>query len=355
MVRLARDSTTEEKAVLRLLQYRLPANEADAKEEWSAIVEGKHTLWDEISEAYKETIRAFLIHFHCEVLKAASLHFEFCYGSVGNFFLTGTRLFFHSLETSLFWFARVSGCHPDSTVLPVLNTNHAVTIGVELENGTRILGQNEISHPVKTTTTTTTTSSILGASSQHRLQVHKESTDDLESPIKRLFYLNQDKQEILPQCNPTVLKKLQDECAIVYAIGSLWTSIIPCLVLGGVGEAIAQKHCPKIFLLNGYPDRETRGCTAVDFIMSATNALNRWGALQHKANDYFTHILYIQTSEVLVDERRLQDLGLTVMSVPPASTGSLLSSSSSSSTRAKPCYEEAALTSTIKSILETWK
>ena len=67
MVRLARDSTPEEKPVLRLLQYRLSSDEANAKAEWADIVEGTHHLWMDISEPYKETIRAFLVHFHCEV------------------------------------------------------------------------------------------------------------------------------------------------------------------------------------------------------------------------------------------------------------------------------------------------
>ena len=70
-------------------------------------LEGTHDLWQDISEPYKETIRAFLIHFNTETLRQANKkQFTFSNGSVGNFFLTGARIFFNSLETSLFWFSR---------------------------------------------------------------------------------------------------------------------------------------------------------------------------------------------------------------------------------------------------------
>lgn len=31
---------------------------------------------------------------------------------------SGARMFFHSLETAIFWFSRVSGVHPHTLVLP---------------------------------------------------------------------------------------------------------------------------------------------------------------------------------------------------------------------------------------------
>jgi len=29
-------------------------------------------------------------------------------------------------------------------------------------------------------------------------------------------------------------------------MGSLYTSIVPCLILGGVGECVAERDCPKV-------------------------------------------------------------------------------------------------------------
>jgi 2-phospho-L-lactate transferase/gluconeogenesis factor (CofD/UPF0052 family) len=65
---------------------------------------------------------------------------------------------------------------------------------------------------------------------------------------------------------------------VIYGQGSLYTSVIPCLVLPGVGEAISSLHHGghKILILNGSLDRETSNMTAIDFVMAITNALNRY-------------------------------------------------------------------------------
>eukprot|EP01018_Ginkgo_biloba_P015901 Gb_02839 [translate_table: standard] len=81
--------------------------------------------------------------------------------------------------------------------------------------------------------------------------------------------------EVFPSVNPMVLKQLNQVECIVYAMGSLFTSVCPSLVLHGVGEAIANKSCLKVLLLNGSHDRETTGMTASDFVTAICDALNR--------------------------------------------------------------------------------
>lgn len=69
-------------------------------------MEGDHPLWDGITDAYKHTIRAFLVHFHTAILRHSTERFNFMNGSVGNFFFAGARLFFRSLEAAIFLFSR---------------------------------------------------------------------------------------------------------------------------------------------------------------------------------------------------------------------------------------------------------
>lgn len=140
------------------------------------------------------------------------------------------------------------------------------------------------------------------AAQHNNLVVEKNGHTPLEAKIKRLFYLNEDRQEILPPCNPTVLAKIRQQDTIVYSIGSLWTSIIPCLVLKGVGEEISVKKGRKILILNGYPDRETNNFTALDYVSAITAALNRYGALNHPASKYITHLIWVEGSKVEVEE-----------------------------------------------------
>ena len=67
--------------------------------------------------------------------------------------------------------------------------------------------------------------------------------------------------------------------SLVYSCGSLYTSIIPCLALRGVGHAIrsSQTLRHKVLLLNGSCDRETPGYDAVDFVNAIHSALIEHG------------------------------------------------------------------------------
>jgi hypothetical protein len=81
--------------------------------------------------------------------------------------------------------------------------------------------------------------------------------------------------EVFPPVNPTVLEQLRSVDCIVYAMGSLFTSICPSLVLLGVGEIISSRSCRKVLLLNGSQDRETSRFTASCFVTAIADALNR--------------------------------------------------------------------------------
>ncbi|XP_016900950.2 uncharacterized protein YNL011C isoform X3 [Cucumis melo] len=239
-LRLSDQSTAEALAVRRLLGHRLPLDAHHAKSEWYDIVEGENSLWDGVSKPYRETIRAFLAYFQNQILRRSEMLFCFSNGSIGNFFFAGARIFFQSLDAAIFLFSRVSDIPSDSLVLPVISTNDRLTLGCELQDGTIIRGQNEISHP------TTGPSEIINKGNS--------LVPALPSRIKRVFYMSSEGcnllHEVFPPVNPAVLNQLNEVDCIVYAMGSLFTSICPSLVLLGIGEIISSRSCPKVLLLN---------------------------------------------------------------------------------------------------------
>ena len=265
--------------------------------------------WQGISTEKKETIRGFLVLFNCEILKRAHKHFNFRNGSIGNFFLTGARLFFGSLEAAIFLFSSITAIREPTHVLPAINTNHTAAIAARLEDGHTLKGQCEISHPGRSKSHTRMMNPIdafsrlalpnspsqLTAEDKDEENVNlvfsKTSEEKLSAPIQRIYYMNEYGQEIYPLPNPKVIEHLTSRKFLVYSIGSLYTSILPCLILRGVGSAIA--HSPslryKILMLNGTPDRETDGYTAVDFIGTITNALNESQLVDARRLYYDTH------------------------------------------------------------------
>jgi len=51
---------------------------------------------------------------------------------------------------------------------------------------------------------------------------------------------------VAPAPNPRVLTEMQRADAIIYGMGSLYTSIFPSLILRGVGECVAATNVPKV-------------------------------------------------------------------------------------------------------------
>ncbi|CAI9087308.1 OLC1v1021351C6 [Oldenlandia corymbosa var. corymbosa] len=305
-LRLSDQSTSEALSVRMLLGHRLPLDAEVAKLEWYSIVEGKHSLWKGVSKPYRETIRAFLVYFQDQILRHADDQFCFSNGSIGNFFFAGARIFFQSLDAAIFLFSRVSDIPTESVVLPVISTNDRLTLGCELWDGTIIRGQNEISHP--------------SSGSVSTIDKGNSSAPALPSRIKRVFYMSSEGcnllHEVFPIVNPTVLEKLQTVDCIIFAMGSLFTSLCPSLVLRGVGEIISSRSCPKVLLLNGTPDRETTGFTASSFVTAITDALNRTygdphNCLNNRPNEYINTILVPKDSQIPVDVELLAAQGIS--------------------------------------------
>lgn len=87
------------------------------------------------------------VHFEHAILRRAYRRFVFRAGSIGNFWLAGAQLFVRSLQSAIFLFSSVCGISSNYTVIPAINTNSLVTLAAELADGSRIVGQSEISHP----------------------------------------------------------------------------------------------------------------------------------------------------------------------------------------------------------------
>ncbi|KAF9609456.1 hypothetical protein IFM89_016455 [Coptis chinensis] len=202
--------------------------------------------------------------------------------SIGNFFFAGARIFFQSLDAAIFLFSRVSDIPSESLVLPVISTNDRLTLGCELWDGTIIRGQNEISHP--TIGTLQPINKVL--------------------LLKKIFYCSF--FQVFPTVNPSVLEQLSNVECIVYAMGSLFTSICPSLVLRGIGEIISSSSCPKVLLLNGSHDRETSGLSASGFVTAITDALNRTygdshNCLENLPNQYVNALVVPRDGQIPVD------------------------------------------------------
>lgn len=172
---------------------------------------------------------------------------------------------------------------------------------------------------------------------RNRNVVFNKDATPLESRISRIFYLNAYGNEIFPRANPQFVESLSSATTsvcrprdaarrpradlhhayrLIYSPGSLYTSIIPCLALRGVGEAIATSPTlrAKILFLNSTLDRETPGYTAMDFVEAIRSACSAHYGEEHghgrprelEAKELISHVVYIEQGEVQVEVDQLQ-------------------------------------------------
>ena len=184
LLRLASESTSEARAIKYLLQHRLPGNDnAISRNEWCNILDGSHSRWTAtISDEFKCTVLRFLHYFEQQVQdkhRQSSFlgSFDYRNGSIGNFFFTGARLFFGSLNAAIFWWSRVAGIPEGSRVIPAATRHsdhtlrssiNSLTIGAVVQNNDQtydIVGQSAISHPSLIGNIVTNTSNAVSSSS----------------------------------------------------------------------------------------------------------------------------------------------------------------------------------------------
>lgn len=392
LVRLIPESPpdSERTAIKILINHRLPEDSQEAHRDWQSIVDGTSSLWKSITPAKKELTRSFFNLLNLEILKRArppASTFDFTSASVGNLFLTGARLFSGSFESAIYLLGSICDVPSETVrVIPAINSNFSHHISASLADGSIIVGQNSISHPSQATSLQpkpgSRRPSLLLADGDDSLegmepadaadacsyendhmpgslptlrnkniQFSKSENEELPARITRIWYINPYGQEIRPPANPRVLEALQDSQAIIYSIGSLYTSIIPSLVLRGVGKSIVSgpaRH--KILIVNGTLDRETgpssQSFSAVDFVEAITRAgeesrargpfgtptagtstpydshhhdsenqkTSRNGRPLLPYNSYVTHILHLEgPGTPYVDRERLADMGIETL------------------------------------------
>ncbi|WFD25859.1 hypothetical protein MNAN1_000826 [Malassezia nana] len=143
----------------------------------------------------------------------------------------------------------------------------------------------------------------------------KDEALPLSAPIERLFYVNSYRNEVFPAPNSAFLTGLQCSTTLVYSCGSLWSSIMPCLVLCGIPQAIARSPQLryKVLLLNTQHDRESFGLVATDFIRYVARLTQNHMSLFEL--HYITHVVYARQGRIDPCVPDLEQMGIHCIGV----------------------------------------
>ncbi len=261
LMALADETVLGQPDIFRLFSYRLPreGGSRTLNDEYRALCTGTHPLMQAIPQPMRNLILVQLQAFD----DRKPDDFDFRHASVGNLILTGGYFANgRALEPVLFLMSKMVGVQ--GTVRAIVDDN--LQIGADLADGSRIIGQRELSG---------------------------KEVPPLAQPIKRLF-LARDSQEIsadtcpLPKRNRRLIEQADLIC---YAPGSLYTSVIANLLPLSVGQTIAKRAVPKLYVPSLGTDPECPGMTLADQVGAILSALRSDAGSKCPSSDLMTHVL----------------------------------------------------------------
>jgi CofD-related protein of GAK system len=311
LVALADENITGNPEVYQLFTYRFPSDQAASKllERLDQMIKGKQPLVAAIPNPMRRLIRNQLGYFR----EAMPDDFDLRGASAGNLILAGGYLNNHNhLDPIIFLFSKLVNVL--GTVLAVVNDN--LHLAAELEDGSCVTGQ-------------------------HRLT--GKEVAPLQSPVKRLFLSSLPDKPVIAQAEMRKkYRRLIPQAELIcYPPGSFYTSLVASLLPTGVGSAIADTDCPKIYIPNLGHDPEQIGMTLDSSVLTLLDYLRADNA-DNCPNEKLLNY-------VLIDSKRgkylsslsaplMQELGIEVIDTR------LISRQSA------PYYDAELLTSTLLSL-----
>ena len=207
--------------------------------------------------------------------------------SFGNLFLSALTTITGSLEKAVQASSKVLSVQ--GQVIPA--TGIDVMLWAELENGEKIFGE-----------------SLIGKS---------------KKPISRIGCLPEN-----PSALPTALEAIKDADLIVLGPGSLYTSLLPNLLVPEIVEALLKSDAPKIYISNLMTQPgETDGLDVYQHIKSIEKQLANFGVNSRIFNAILSQIEFEESSlidyyksrgaePVICDKRKLISEGYYVLQAP---------------------------------------
>lgn len=234
LMALADQSLRGNPEIFELFAHRLPreASEAERRQALERMVAGRHPLVARIPDPMRKIVRNHL-HAFWEAMPDG---FDLTGASIGNLVLTGGYLGNRRhLDPVIFMFSHLVQVR--GVVRPVLNRD--LHLAAELEDGSVIVGQHRITG---------------------------KETAPLDRRITQLS-LSEDPETLRlagPRVRDKIAELIRTAELICYPMGSFFSSLMACLLPRGVGAAVAQAACPKIYVPSTGADPECRGLSVAD-------------------------------------------------------------------------------------------
>ncbi|MFW5488628.1 MAG: GAK system CofD-like protein [Desulfovibrio sp.] len=275
--------------VYELFNYRLPQNEdtQTLTERLASMIKGSDPLVHAIPHPMRKIIRSHLGFFR----EAMPADFDLRGASIGNLILAGGFFNYNRhIDPVIYLFTMLVKARGE--VRATLNGN--LHLAVELEDGTTIIGQH--------------------------LVTGKEVTP-LDQPIQRAF-ISSETERPVPVAAPIrskIRKLIRKAELICYPLGSFYSSVVANLLPDGVGDAVAENLCPKVYVPNMGHDPEQYGMSVADSVRTLLHYLKHGCSDERSTTELLNYVLVDSENGDYpggLDMDAIRILGINVVDAP---------------------------------------
>lgn len=261
LMALADETILGHPEIYQLFSHRLPSDKSQAQlsKQLQQLVGGEHELIGEISDPMRKLICHYLGYFQ----QAMPADFDLRGASIGNLIIAGGYLNNNEdLEPIVFLFSKL--VHVLGNVRTISNDDYH--LAATLANNDVVVGQHLITG---------------------------KEVKPIKSPINEVFLTATlaETKPISTRLRKRNRKLFEQADLICYPPGSFYTSLIANLLPEGVGKAIANNGCPKVYVPNLAEDPEQLGMSLEDAIKQILIYAGKDFAGQAKASDLLNYVL----------------------------------------------------------------
>ena len=289
LMALADQSVKGNPEVRELFAHRLAkrASPEELRHSLERLVAGRDALVRRIPDPMRKIVRNYL-HIFQEKMPE---DFDLRGASIGNLILTAGYLTSQRrIDSVVFLFSKLAEVR--GVVRPTMS--RYLHLAAELENGEAIVGQH--------------------------LLTGKEAPP-ITSKVKQVF-ISSSRQEVEPvrvAIREKVRNLIRQAELICFPMGSFYSSLVANLLPDGVGQAIAENDCPKVYVPNAGTDPEQFRMTLADNTAALLHYLRR-GCVDDPPVERLLNLVLLDSRDGCyaqpVDVAAVQDQGVEVLRIP---------------------------------------
>jgi CofD-related protein of GAK system len=289
LMALADQSVRGNPEVRELFAHRLAKSAApeELRHSLERLVAGRDALVRRIPDPMRKIVRNYLRIFQEKMPE----DFDLRGASIGNLILTAGYLTSQRrIDSVVFLFSKLAEVR--GVVRPTMN--RYLHLAAEMEYGETIVGQH--------------------------LLTGKE-TPPITSRVKRVYISSGDPggEPVRVAIREKVRNLIRQADLICFPMGSFYSSLIANLLPDGVGQAIAENDCPKVYVPNTGTDPEQFGMTLVDNTTALLHYLRR-SCVDDPPVERLLNLVLLDSRNGCyaspVDPVALQRLGVDVLRTP---------------------------------------